>query len=169
MGADIHAFIEFTNEPPQQTGERHWRPFGSQFRLDRHYGLFAKLAGVRNWPDWGIVPISEPRGLPHDTGYAVDDDYWLYVTEGGGKDFVEKATAERWVAAKASRWSDDERNWVSNPDAHSASWLTPDEWEKALTDEKITRVAPDYRAFLASMRSLQEQGYEVRAVFWFDN
>lgn len=169
MGCDIHAFIEFTKEPPVQTGERHWSPFGSQFRLDRHYGFFAKLADVRNYPELGIVPVAPARGLPHDTGWEVNDDYWLYVSESGGDGFAARENAEKWVAHGSSRWSDEKRTSVSNPDAHTPSWVTPDEWEKALTDEKVKNIPDAYRAFLAAMRTLEQLGNEVRAVFWFDN
>lgn len=169
MGCDIHAFIEFTKEPPRQTGERYWQPFGAQFRLGRHYGLFAKLADVRNYPGWGITPVASARGLPDDSGWEVDDDYWFYVNDTGSGEATERKRAEGWVASKSSRWKDDERNWVSNPDAHTPSWLTPDEWEQALSDPKVTTIPDEYRAFLAAMRSLQQLGNEVRAVFWFDN
>ena len=41
----------------------------------RDYGLFAFLAGVRNYSD--TTPISAPRGLPDDIPQEEDDDYWL--------------------------------------------------------------------------------------------
>lgn len=169
MGCDIHAFIEYTKEAPEQTGERGWRSFGSKFHLSRHYGVFAKLAGVRNWPDWGIVPISKPRGLPDDAAYQACEYYWLYITPSAGERYCSKANAERWVAGGVSRYRDGERHFVSDPDAHSASWVSPDEWEAMLSDPKIQGVEDAYHAFLAAMRSLESKGNEVRAVFWFDN
>jgi len=46
-------------------------PFGN-----RHYGLFAFLAGVLNYS--GIRPLAEPRGLPNDLReHVTDDGKWL--------------------------------------------------------------------------------------------
>jgi hypothetical protein len=43
----------------------------------RSYPLFALLAGVRNDPEWGITPISEPRGVPDDASrqYELEAQY----------------------------------------------------------------------------------------------
>lgn len=56
-------------------------------------------------------------------------------------------------------------------DAHTPSWCTPDEWEKAIKipPEAGWEAAPDYFAMLAAMREFERLGYEVRVVFWFDN
>lgn len=58
MGCDIHLHIEVEidgkwchmNEPD----------------VDRHYRLFARMAGVRNDATYEAEPISQPRGLPDD-------------------------------------------------------------------------------------------------------
>ncbi len=52
-------------------------------------------------------------------------------------------------------------------DAHSKSWCTPDEWEKAITTDDPP--APDYFAMLGAMRELEKRGHQARVVFWFDN
>ena len=51
-------------------------------------------------------------------------------------------------------------------DAHTPSWLTPDEFEAALDGMQET---DEYRALLAAMREMQRLGSEARIVFWFDN
>lgn len=169
MGCDIHTYVEYTKEPPAQTGERHWRSFGQDLGLNRHYGIFAKLADVRNCKDWGIAPITHPRGLPADLGYTAGGDYWLFICETEGEGFCTAEKAEEWVRRGYARYQNDERKFVSDPDAHSASWLTPDEWDAALKDPKVKDAPVAYRATAAAMRCLVEHGYEVRIVFWFDN
>ena len=58
MGCDIHFHSEV---------KRHgvWQHH-SEANVRRSYALFAKMADVRNWSKSGIVPISEPKGLPED-------------------------------------------------------------------------------------------------------
>ena len=55
MGCDIHAHFEI-----KLNGK--WEHY-SHPRIKRRYGLFTKIAGVRNCGD-EIEPISEPKGLP---------------------------------------------------------------------------------------------------------
>ncbi|QXM18542.1 hypothetical protein Phab24_id096 [Acinetobacter phage Phab24] len=66
--------------------ETGWQFKKKQFRIGRHYQLFAVLADVRNGYGFAgcitgipVVPISKPRGLPDDIEaerYDEDDDYW---------------------------------------------------------------------------------------------
>ena len=56
MGCDIHAHMEI------KTGGI-WYHL-SPVDLQRNYATFSRMAGVRN--SQGIVPISEPKGLPVD-------------------------------------------------------------------------------------------------------
>lgn len=56
MGCSIHVSVEVL-----VNGKWEWQSEGNFFRS---YDLFAQIADVRN--DGGIVPISEPRGLPGD-------------------------------------------------------------------------------------------------------
>lgn len=60
MGCDIHTMIEI-----KLSGSDQWVCYGDlDYEIGRHYELFAALAGVRN--DYGIKPISKPRGIPDD-------------------------------------------------------------------------------------------------------
>ena len=72
MGTDIHGVFQ------RQTADG-WEDVPSKFEENRHYQLFAVLAGVRNGygfagaPTGEVVkPISEPRGLPPD--FPCEDD-----------------------------------------------------------------------------------------------
>jgi hypothetical protein len=87
MGCDIHMFVE-TETGADDGPDWQVRQFAN--RWDRNYGLFAHLAGVRNYGN--VEPIAEPRGLPHDISaagralYAQDEDdahstSWLTVGE----------------------------------------------------------------------------------------
>ena len=74
MGTDIHGVFQ------RQTADG-WEDVPSKFEENRHYQLFAVLAGVRNGygfagvPTGEVVkPISEPRELPADFEVA---DVWM--------------------------------------------------------------------------------------------
>ena len=54
---------------------------------------------------------------------------------------------------------------VSHPDWHSHTWLSADEFEKAIQDLGNEK----YRAALAAMRSFEADGLDARIVIWFDN
>src|SRR5690349_20426391 len=86
MGSDIHLYIEHKRTGPNSR----WSSFGGRFNPGRYYGLFAKLAGVRNYRE--VKPVAEPRGMPADAGWIADADNRLYISEDGGERHV---TAER--------------------------------------------------------------------------
>jgi hypothetical protein len=56
---------------------------------------------------------------------------------------------------------------IDDEDGHAHSWVTPDEFEAAVTGTSWP--CPEYIATLALMRSFEAQGYDCRAVFYFDN
>jgi len=90
---------------------------------------------------------------------------WMYVCEPVGEGCCTPSRAEAWVERGSSRYKDAEKMFVSNPDWHSHSWLTTDEYASVVegTGE------PEYEAILAAMRSFEEGGAKARIVFWFDN
>lgn len=103
MGTDIHAIF-------QRKIEGGWADVKSDYDEDRHYGLFAHLAGIRNGRGFAgvitgqpVTPISEPRGLPDD--FPVDH----YFNHMVGKDIASHDDGECWMGE------------------HSHSWLTADE------------------------------------------
>lgn len=112
MGTDIHGvFQAFDN------GQ--WRDVESSYGQDRHYQLFAVLAGVRNGYGFAgvptgepVTPIAQPRGLPVD-----------FPMHGDSHPIAELAHMD------PSR-----RKWHHDGDAlevwmgdHSHSWLTGEE------------------------------------------
>jgi len=84
MGCDIHMYVEKKNGEGVYEYIKSVKPFNY-----RCYGMFAFLAGVRNYS--AIKPIAEPRGLPNYLSKEVreifkeNDDYhscsWLSVKE----------------------------------------------------------------------------------------
>lgn len=159
MGCDIHCYIEY-----KKPTDPRWRDFGKRINPGRYYELFEKLAGVRGSDE----PEVHPRGFPPDSASEASGDYWLYVSDAEDSDSSEgccsKARADQYVS-NGCVWRNEEKQWVSHPDWHNHSWLTPDEFERAIKGFP----APEYYAVLAAMRSFETQGYESRLVFWFDN
>jgi hypothetical protein len=59
MGCNIHMTVE------EHDGERWVESAAVEPYEERHYGVYAILADVRNWP-LPLTPIDRPRGLPED-------------------------------------------------------------------------------------------------------
>jgi hypothetical protein len=111
MGTDIHGVFQ------RRDGNR-WVDVASKFDENRHYQLFAVLAGVRNGYGFAgittgepVRPIAQPRGLPSD--FAMDGDSHpvatLELMGCMGKYHQESEPLEVWMGD------------------HSHSWLTADE------------------------------------------
>ena len=153
MGCDIHSF----SERKAQNGA--WESLGFAPFEWRSYGVFAFLAGVRNYS--AVTPIAEKRGLPSDISSHVFEENetwdgdghshsWLSVAELSGFDY-EAITEDRRHTVQTG----------------------PNSWNGAATaaagqGEKMT-----YREFLgegffADLAKLLDIGAE-RIVFWFDN
>lgn len=163
MGCDIHCYIEYRPLNQEHLSQDDWSHFGGRINPGRNYDLFARLAGVRNYDE--IEPVAKPRGFPEDAGYAARGAYWMYVSNSTAEGHCSPERAERWVESGASKYRDAEKTYVSNPDWHSHSWLTPDEFAIAIGGSG----EPEYDAILAAMRSFEENGFQARIVFWFDN
>lgn len=58
---------------------------------------------------------------------------------------------------------------VTCPDWHSHSWLTTEEFGRAIRAVAKPSQAQQYYALLAAMRQLEVGGNEARVVFWFDS
>lgn len=160
------------------------------------------MAGVRDYWD-GECTFAQPRGIPEKTSCRFDDSYYFFVPEQSdpcscGEDHsVKRERAEKWVADGSSVWRDEKKRFVSDPDAHSESWLSTDEFAKCLrlyafgtfleqAKQLFTKPREffqdlpyrrkwgfihydEYRAVLAAMRALEKEGKEARIVFYFDN
>jgi hypothetical protein len=69
MGCDIHTQAE-------KRIDGKWTRIDGLEPFDwRSYGMYAFLAGVRNYS--AVTPIAEPRGLPADADYTEDAEHWL--------------------------------------------------------------------------------------------
>lgn len=169
MGCDIHAYIEYREKPTKENvGYNPWRPFGSRTNLGRNYQMFGRMAGVRRE---GIAVV-QPRGYPDDMGYEAEHDATLYVDDKSSEEsgFCSTARAEGWVKSGSSeRWKGTTTR-ISNPDWHTPSWLTGDEFKKAIEEyQSGGEKDVSYLAALAAMKMFEAEGYESRIVFWFDN
>ena len=163
MGCDIHCYIEY-----RKPDSKFWNDFGGRINPGRHYAQFARMAGVRNY--WEIDVKYPPRGYPADASFAARDDNHLYITQTEGDGYVTPEQAEKWIAGGYSKYmkdcdGDENRSFVTNPDYHSHSWLSTEEFACTLSDLSD----PEYLAILAAMRSFENQGFVTRLVFWFDN
>lgn len=168
MGCDIHAYVEYA---AKDRTEPYWITVGGRINPGRDYDLFAKLANVRNYGG-DTKPVMEPRGLPERTSLTVLWDNQLYVAEDGhGDEYCTRENAERWVASGSSVWLRDDHSAVSQPDWHSHSWCTTDEFRSVLDAprEHGWGIGPAWFAVLAMLDELDRRDQLTRLVFWFDN
>jgi hypothetical protein len=139
MGCDIHLYIEYKNKKVAFDGYKNsWHSFVQRINPGRNYAMFALMANVRNWYSDGALPVLvEPRGMPDDVGYYVKDESQIYISETilEGEHIVTMETANRWVESGSSKFVNNQEGkptWVTDPDAHSHSWLTTSEFESVL-------------------------------------
>lgn len=206
MGCDLHFYVEYTDKESvemEKDGDlfndepykAYWRDFGMKFNPGRNYWMFGLLSkGVRSNFDEGF----EPKGIPNydSLGFSSRNDYTLLISDNERDDEDGRCCtmqqAMRWSTSNFSpsklyyrNPTDDKPYRVSNPDWHSASWLTLDEYERTIQiyKEKIRKlveedpeynsiedgILPEYEAILSAMKSLESNGYVTRVVFWFDN
>jgi len=178
--------------------QEHWSSMGARINPGRNYGIFGRLSGGGRGAGPAIVPArgmpedagyyaeeDEWQRINHDKDDDDDDGYYVtaetaeqYHSYGSRyKGVVELSEGlskqyENGVLVKETPYSNAEHVgkplYVGNPDHHSHSWATPDEWAAAIAPV-VPAVDPEYFAILAAMRELQRIGYEARVVFWFDN
>ena len=163
MGCDIHAYIESVRDGYVKSV--------AHVGIDRDYTLFGVLAGVREEP-----ALVKPRGIPLNLGWQSKDEYCLFITENTSENpshYVTREQAEKWVKSKSSEMYD--KSYVTDPDAHTPSWLTTDE-VKLCCEEYVRRSHTkdrrnsDLDAIYAMMEVYRKaRDGEVRFVFWFDN
>jgi len=132
MGCDIHLYIEYKSKDGYDPA---WQGFGGNINPGRNYAMFALMADVRNYGDEKLPVLVERRGMPDDAGYTATDDNRIYISETKSEDYVSMETAKRWVKSGSSKFINDKDGnpiWVTNPDAHSHSWLTTSEFESVI-------------------------------------
>ena len=159
MGCDIHVFVEYRSKKKESAS---WMAFGKKFHLPRDYEIFGLMAGVR-----GGIAIYPPKGLPDKETLSFDfkNSYYLWIYEDSERGATE-SNAARWVAAGYSSYVEEDKA-VTDPDAHTPSWLTKMEFENVL--KRLDYTSIEYDAVLAAMESFELNGFDARIVFWFDN
>lgn len=102
MGCDIHLRIEKRKRVNPYPNDRHeWHNVGFYGEFNsRIYGMFARMANVRNYFGGKYKVLFEPRGLPNDmTDWATCESFYLHVTDDKnavewGGDYCSKERAE---------------------------------------------------------------------------
>jgi hypothetical protein len=134
MGADIQCYAE-----KRSLSVGGWEliknfnsfPFGDNDAVyrSRDYDIFSVLANVRNQNN--IIPISKPRGLPADISDEAMKKFCICIEEENLKDlgyeysWVTSEKIDQWLETGYSRHVVIEnRNYITDPDLHSYSWLT---------------------------------------------
>ena len=169
MGADIHAFVEFKEKNVKYD---YWDCFGDEINLGRNYDMFGYLTD-------GLVRSSEvlkcgiePRGLPEGKlSWDVMRRARLKITEDGcGENEVTLEKAKKW-GVKIYNDSNGNPCEVDHPDWHNHSWLSYKELKAILSEIRRKRigVGTAYKAVLAVMKTYEDDKYDTRLVFWFDN
>jgi len=136
MGCDIHLYIEYKSKKTEFDGyDPGWQSFGGSINPGRNYAMFALMADVRNYGDDKLPVLVKRRGMPDDAGYTATDDIRIYISDVPSSRYVSKETAKSWVKSGSSKFINDKEGnpmWVTDPDAHSHSWLTTSEFESIL-------------------------------------
>lgn len=166
---------------------------------DRIYGMFARLAGVRDYYEGGSRQIIEERGFPDDACEDTIREYCSRVISDEEykdreekhwdmDDVVSETDAEKYLNNYGCKEILVENNWggkdgkvttryVSGPDWHTPSWCTTEEMERCIEDLFHDKDKDEWNgdylewvALLGAMKGYERTGeFECRAVFWFDN
>lgn len=135
MGCDIHLYIEYKTKKIESDGYKHdWLSHGGRINPGRNYALFALMADVRNYGN-ELPVIVQSRGMPDDAAYHSSNDDRMYICNDEGEGYVKMERAEKWVKDGSSKFINNQNGepvWVTNPDHHSHSWLTTNEFETIL-------------------------------------
>ena len=213
MGCDIHLMVERRRQKPvlmvtkrdNQKIVRHLPIDNKWYNCeitssgewsDSVYGMFAKLADVRNI--WNLEHI-ELRGFPEDASYETLQRYayrvisdeqfkkWFpdeteTIHSGHKVTFMCESEAQNYIndygakILKVKGQYNNDAKFVTEPENHSANWCTLSELEKCVNeiffDEELKEYTGDCCEWLALvhyMKGLEIAGNETRCVFWFDN
>ncbi len=171
MGCDIHPYIEY--RLPSWNDDQ-WSSLARRASPGRDYSMFAIMADVRSYGENKEGDLFfTPRGMPKDGGYAANNDNRLFISEDDpeGEGNVSPSQAEHWIKNDPSLQCEDPR-WVYHPDWHSHSHLTAGEFDKVI-EEYVKRFDHQpgigWKVLHSSLKTLVDNGYMARLVFWFDN
>jgi len=186
MGCDIHLRIEKRKRVNPYPNDRHeWHNVGIRGEFScRIYGMFARMAMVRDYYGGKYKVQFKPRGLPDDmTDWATCESFYLHVTDDEnavewGEHYCLKERAEEWVEKGYSKWVDENHTRITDPDLHSHSWLTTQELRQCFDDcfkedDGTYCLNSDYVEWLGIVslcEGIESDGiHECRVVFAFDN
>lgn len=137
MGTDIHGVFQKRNEEFDT-----WEDVPTEYGYERHYMLFAWLAGVRNGRGFAgipthtkINPISKPRGFPDD--FALTDD------DGESHPIYSVEILPHWQR----KYGMSGPLWMGY---HDFSWLTADEIIGSDEENQVLRTGVVHRKFYES-------------------
>lgn len=136
----------------------------------RNYNIYAYMAGVRNYSSPKATPVAPARGFPEDAGFSAAGAYYLRISDIHQEEdgYASSEQASIWVAEGLATIPCDGSNSVSNPDFHTPSWLSADEFCQAVALGDSNDIY--WKAIAALVRSIADDPlYECRVVFWFDN
>ena len=135
-----------------------------EVNIFRHYALFSLMAGIR-----GTHKLYQPKGLPERLSWTTRDKAALYITDNPQiKDVLSctREDAERW----GSRYTDESKTRIWNPDFHTHSWLDLGELDLLLKEyNKIGGRCNALEATYSAMITLKNLGCNPRLIFWFDS
>lgn len=207
MGCDIHMYVEYKKELPikdSKEREEKWisgdyfkpNPFKDVWedeekleRMElyghRNYGLFATLAGIRDYTN-SIIPVSEPKGIP--------DDCCAYVKK-ANEDWDGDGHTHSWLTLKeikdyqATQPTLPITGLLSPTDViefdkngtHPQSWCqgtNQEGYERREWVEQNETLVPLIEAMQKRAKELMQYDWQeydlkndekIRIVFWFDN
>lgn len=188
MGCDIHLRLERKLKKDKKWNKYYTEKAGEWKNCcifnynktwgDRIYGMFARLADVRNYNECEHIPL---RGMPDDCCDSTMECYGYRISDIVKEEYydweVSRETAEKWVSKGYSRYYKiGLKEFVSCPDWHSPNWCTTQEMEDCINklfkndDGTYKGDYIEWLALLGVMKGYEQSGeYECRAVFWFDN
>lgn len=185
MGCDIHLRIEKRKRVNSYTNGRHkWYSVGFHGEFSyRIYGMFARIAKVKDYYNDKCKVQFKPHGLPDDMNYQSTESFYLYVTDNEvavnwGEHYCLKKMAEKWVKEGCLEWIDENHTRITDPDLHSYSWLTTQELRQCFDDcfkqeDGMYKPNSDYSEWLGLVslcEGIESDGiHECRVVFAFDN
>jgi hypothetical protein len=115
------------------------------------------------------------RGLPDDVADdSINEDAFTVDDAAAASDlgdllddvrFCTRQDAERWVASGIARFFS-RGTMVTDPEALGASWATFQEFERLVSEFQEEHPGHVLRALLATMASLQADGFETRLIYW---
>jgi hypothetical protein len=136
--------------------------------------MFYILAEARSYAKYAFKPKGK---LPiNELSVWVKDKRIYMIWEYGGDRVCSLEDALKWNKEHNCRLHyEDSRQtplYVDDPDGHTDTWLSFDEYGKALKYYKMETgedISVDYLAVFEVMKVYEQANYDTRLVIWFDN